>query len=139
MAHIFGTRHRGGEHKRRLAFVLVCETEEHDVGVVVACEVESVFIGRYEQIVVGVDKLNVCSRRHLQARVPCDAQPLVGLVNVRQLVMICGKRHEYVCVGAIVDHNDLALFVRERKGHYAVETLFYHLGRFVMVGYDKAH
>ena len=45
VAHIFGARHWGGEHEWGLVFVLVCEMEQHNVGVVVACEVEGVLIG----------------------------------------------------------------------------------------------
>jgi hypothetical protein len=113
------------------------EIEYHHLRTLVAGYLYTMLVGVPYQKVVGINKLQVLSCSHLETLVSGFARSCMTLANVGNLIVILHQLVYGTLSRAIVDNDNLAFAGRESQCQNAVDTLTKHVGREVVIGYDK--
>ena len=113
--------------------------EQHDVGIVVAGNVETMLLGSADELVVTIDKLHEASRRHAQTNVASRGKSLLALAKVENVVGKVGEVVEGGELRTVVDDDNLALLLAERERHDALDSLAQQIGLGVVYRNDEAN
>ena len=139
LLHIFNARAR--------PLIVICkwhlgrsrQLEQDQIGLMIAHQIQAMFIGRLQQIVVAINKLQILSLRHADATITCHAQPLVGLLHINQLIAKVEKHIDGRLATSIINHYQLTVIAAQREFKNAFNTCTQLPRVGVASGNDETH
>ena len=94
--------------------ILLGGFEQHNIRIMIACNVETMLIWSTYQFVVSIYKLHESSGCHAQTYIACRRHSLVVLSKIDDIVGKVGDIVECCELRTIVDDDNLALLLAER-------------------------